>query len=68
MAVKEAAEAEATILEKSLSSGSQLVGCDPLQGRGQGANDPFTWGHLRPSENVDICIMIHNNNKLRVIL
>jgi len=40
------------------------VGCDPF---GELVKQPFHRGHLRPLENIDICIMIHNSIKITVM-
>ena len=32
-----------------------------------GVEQPFHRGHLRPSENTDIYIMIHNSSKITVM-
>jgi hypothetical protein len=56
---KERKERERTLF----SSGSQPVGHDPWGG----VKQSFHRGHLRPRENTDIYIMVHNSSETAVI-
>jgi hypothetical protein len=49
-------------LKSSSWSGSQSMDLDP-----SGVEWPFHRSHLRPSENTDIYIMIHNSSKIPVM-